>query len=77
MAHLFGLELPSLLVVHAPGDFEALGGPGVELLQRQLQGHLHCAWRPLLAASKPAAVRRLMTPLQSEYIVCALCYERL
>ena len=58
-ADLFGLKLPSLLIVHAPGDLQALGGPGVELLQCQLQGHLHCAWRPLLAPSKPAVARQL------------------
>ena len=40
-ADLLRLQLPSLLVVHAPRDFEALCGPCIELLERQLQGDLY------------------------------------
>jgi len=42
-----------------PRDLEALDGPRVELLQRQLQWNLHCARRPLLAAPKAATQVRL------------------
>ena len=70
-ADLFGLKILGLLIVHAPCDLEPFGGPSIELLQRQLQGHLHCAWRPLLAPSKPAAVRQLRDTT-SEYHICAL-----
>ena len=58
-ADLLWFQVSSLLVVHMPRDLEALGGPRIELLQRELQWNLHGARRPLLAAPKAATEARL------------------